>query len=552
MSTTRYTNTYIQRSSIKLGEAPYEQVQIGTLVSEYRVQEYWDLRTTAASRDGAARRGYKVSLRQRVAIVNRSAARFGSLPSLTNYWGDHYPVLVSQNVQPVSPTRGVSFYLEGYAPKTLNAAVNTNSGSNLSASGENFIQHTAGSSVSSTHTWETHGALSLNDFNVGGGYSDSETSTYERSKTQGRSTTEGSQADEGSSMTVKDWASLAIVDACRQAPTWVWGQEYPWNVLQFHNQCPPSDGGVFAPPYMLNRLVTYTDDVSNGVLCPPSDISLTGLDFVAHATWIFLCDEVGWQDEQATFTHTLNYWEGAHGPKTDTGEPEPGQAALAGAPAPPNPLAFVALYHELVDTAIGEPVTLDLPLLSLKPIINAGPQNGAAVGFSRNELIFMGPVPEKEALPPPIGIRIKSTANNLYVRGEGSFSIQGRDSVLTAPGVTDFKPITFRIFFNLTDADIELSLYFKHWKTSDAGCVMSLFINDGPESGQDPITRHIDSKEEGAGSDNISAVILRKKDYRSTEFYDYLVLGLNSIIVRIAPESPSEECGYAIRALAIG
>jgi hypothetical protein len=86
MSVTRYANFYIQRSPITVGAAVPGQQTIGTLSSEYTVQEYWDLRMTSDSLQGVnRRRAYKVTLRQRVSIPNGSASQLGSLPTYGDY-----------------------------------------------------------------------------------------------------------------------------------------------------------------------------------------------------------------------------------------------------------------------------------------------------------------------------------------------------------------------------------------------------------------------------------------------------------------------------------
>jgi hypothetical protein len=314
-------------------------------------------------------------------------------------------------------------------------------------------------------------------------------------------------------MSVKDWASYAFLDVNKQQPSWVWGQEYPWNIIDFRAS---ANGSVIDLPAYVQGLLC-----DGGFLYPPSQISQFGLNFVAHAKWLFYLDgAAGADDETVSFTHNLTYWTGSH---------------VANGTAPG--LTVTASVVSIAQNEPVETVTLNLPLLSLAPVAFAGPGNGAVMGFVLSEFIT----------PPSAGpFRVKSAANNLYVsQGAGFDAMTSDDSVLTASHVTTAAPASLTVQFKVIDPLLELSLHLKHWKTTAAGCLITLVVN-----GQ-TITRHIDAMNAGSGADNITTITLRSRDYTSPDYYDYLIMGVNTLTLTIAPSDGNATAGYALRALAV-
>lgn len=113
------------------------------------------------------------------------------------------------------------------------------------------------------------------------------------------------------------------------------------------------------------------------------------------------------------------------------------------------------------------------------------------------------------------------------------------------------------IGFKVADEEEELSLYLKHWLIRQAdspaspvkdfiGYMLNIVIN-----GNDAIMMHVDALQAGSGTTNISKIILRTTDYTSADFYDYIVMGYNEIVISIMPDPGSAPCGYALRAVAI-
>lgn len=515
MPNSRYVNTFVRSTALVNNSG----TQIGVLLSEYDVREYWDVRNAVPPNPGTgtpalAMRAYVVTLRQRLTIPNRNANSYHRLQQVDSY--SNYPILAVQQVSPQPPaaSANLAFYLEDYSPKTLNAMVNTSNNAGTSTNTGTSVARMSGSSTSVTNSYEVGGSAGffgdLPTGSVSGGYSHSETDTTEHSVTKGKSSDVGAQAGTGNSMSIKDWASYAFLDPAKETPAWVWGQEYPWNVISFRST--DVNQNVALPGYVSSLLF------DGKTVYPPSNISQFGINVVSHAKWVFYIQgQAGAQDETVAFQHTITYWEGSHLATTVNGNPQ-AQANIA------------IVYDQPVET-----VTLNLPVLALDPIADAGAGNGAVVGFAMSEFI---------ALPGSAPFRIKSEANNLYVFGSGFDSVSTADSVLTASNLTASAPVSFTLQFKVVDASLELNLYFKHWLTMSTGCIMTIHVNGYK------IVRHVDALDAGSGADNLTTVTLRKKDYTAPDFYDYLVIGLNEIVVTISPNT-SDPCGYSLRALAI-
>lgn len=517
--TARYVNALVQKSPVSIGTTVPET--IGTLLSLYEVTEYRDLRQSygAAGPPGGlkAMRGYIVSLHQKLSLVNGQANTFASLEPVTSYSG--YPVLAVQMVTPSTSVAGLNFFVEDYHPKTLNAAISTSGNQSNSSDSTTSVQHSSGSSNSVTNSYEVSDSVGFSGEAPTGGVSasmgGSTTSTIEQSVSQGHTASRGALNGTSASMTVKDWSSYAFLDSAKQQLSWVWGQEYPWNVISFRDLVDSSGPAIKLPAYVLARLWDRTN------LYPPSELSQFGVDFVATARWIFyLADDATPEDEVVNFAHAFTYWQGTHDP---------------------NGASLVVMA---ADTPI-DSVSLNLPLLALDPIVSTGPRNGAIIGFVKSEFIA---APASDGLP----FRAKSGSNTLYATGLGFDAPATNDAVLSALAITAAAPAQVTLLFKVTDAMVELDLHLKHWKLSDAGCVVTIAINEpDPANPLAPIVRHVDARESGSGTDNLMSIMLRSKDYTSNDFYDYLTVGLNTIVITVSPAEGQQTCGYALRALAI-
>jgi hypothetical protein len=136
------------------------------------------------------------------------------------------------------------------------------------------------------------------------------------------------------------------------------------------------------------------------------------------------------------------------------------------------------------------------------------------------------------------------------VTGKGFAPQTQRDSVMTTlPGLTSAAPAQLDVYFKIVDKDDAIALHLKHWRTGNQGVVLHISVN-----GAEPIVRHVDAPVSAAGSTNLSTIELCNRDLNDMDYFDYLQLGLNHVSIQILPSSdyPGADCGYAIRALAIG
>jgi hypothetical protein len=472
----------------------------GSLHATYEVHEVTDVRNLTWSR------AYRLTCTQRLIVPNGSTFAFD--PTATGY--GPYPVLASCTVA-VTPLVAGDVRLLTYSPRTLNSAVTTARSDGLGSSKTDSRQHTTGSSTSATNTFGINASLGFfgeedtGDF--GFDFSHSSTSEASDSRTSGRDTSTNQNTNASDSMSVKDWACYASLNPKDlTSPTWIWGQEYPWDVIAFRHT--PSDD-VQLPQYIVDRLVDTT--VSPPLVYPPSQLSEFGIDFTMKAAWLVtLPDEL--TEETLALNHQVEYMTGNHGVASGK--------------------ASVTLDSPLTTQPVPSP-PLHLTRLGLDPITGPGRGSGAVVGFIDSKFVAR---PDNGAK-----FKIMSDANTLHVTGRGFDDVM---STTFTHGVVELA-----IDFKVVDDTYDYVLFLKNWNATATGCTLT-FVFNGDHA--NPVTRHVDSQEGEGGDDNLTVVALRNKDYTTIDYHDYLVMGLNSIQVTIAPDDNSGSPGYVLKALAIG
>ncbi len=505
----------------------FNDVVLGTLALEYEVRAYRDLRNLAETE------AYIVTCRQQLVFPGPGATSLGP----QNISGYHdYPALIVSSVTPAAPagSPAVSLELQDCYPKTLNTAVATSQNASTDTNSSYSSQYSSGSTFAQANSYDTSVSISgsagfFGDSPTGSmslgasfGTSSSESQAWQKSASQARAAGLNLHSGISSSMSMKDWGAYAAIAGDKTSLTWAWGQEYPWNVMEYCN-LEADRRDITLPEFVLQRL----RDKIEAQVYPPSQLSLFGVNFVGSSRWVVKSGPTPRAaSSQLQFTHALKYFTASHGYDDND--------------------KFTAHMNNMGSLSITGP-QLDLPVLGLDPIRLEGPDNGAVIGFAPHR--FLEP-PGQPAAPggTPPSFRIKSGVNNLYVTGAGFSAPADADAPLTATLVAG-SPAKLTIRFKIADATNDYSLFLKHWKTSAQGCVMSLTINGLS------ITKHVDAQESGGGADNVTTIILRNKGYSSDEYYDYLSLGLNTIEISIAPsagDKAGENCGYALRALAIG
>lgn len=467
-------------------------------------------------------RAYVVTSRVRVVLPNPNAFAVG-VDHARSY--TDYPALFSCGMS-LSGAPAASASLIRYEPRTVNTSVGQAASQNQGSNAGTSLERTVGSSVSQTNSFGLN--LSGGFFgedptgSVGGDVSHSSTHDSFSSTTSG--TSAGTTTDSGTSatMSIKDWAAYSSTDISGVMPTWVWGQEYPWDVIQFRYTTDDGSDDVVLPYTVQVRLVDLKDEPH--LAYPPSHLALFGVDVTMLATWrVELPAEIDAQ--YVTVQHTFTYARGSHGLGPAAGS---GVHRSAG--------AGDGDYHVTLSPVPGDftlpTTTLDLTTLGLDPIPDGRAGNGAAIGFLEPNKFLVVPQDGKP-------FKILADGNALQVTGAG----------FDGPMSTTFDhgDVTFTLTFKIVDQTLDHVLFLKHWNLGPVGCRLSLVFN-GNTAGA--VVRHVDSQEGQGGDDNLDAISLRSSDYTSIDYHDYLVLGLNTVVVTVTPDGAG--AGYVLRAVAIG
>ncbi len=525
---------------------------LGRVIGQYSVTRYID------TRDLTQAPSFLVTCLQRFIIFPKESFDFGKTPASYS----DYVALLEAELRPVV-SEGTQIRLIDYWPRTLNAAVSTD----ISETGtqENGVlrQHTSGSSTSTTNSFGVNLGVTggvgaegpTGSGTLGGNFEHSSTRSSSVEDTVGSSLSRSMQLTGAASMTIKDWASYATIVESESnghpSLRWIWGQEYPWDLFQF--RAANDAGDVELPKFMQDRL----GDAVAGWVAPPSQLAMFGLDLVAHATWQVIPPDGAIMPPTMDFKLRGKVGRGSHSigdvpahgaqfPLVD-GTTKGIRGSLATyeyRTTPVSPPSHPVLPDQSIKPLLDKP--LDLELLALDPIDGVGADNGAALGFSP-EMVCRRHVPTYGTF------RAVSPANTLALRGRG-FLPPAKDTPLKAELSSDGKA-SLEVFFKILDTDEEYSLIFKHWKSDDLGCMLTFDIN-----GFVGITRLVDDREGEGGSNNVTAIALRSTDFTSTDYHDYLHLGLNRIKITITAamatgadaDDPAPPCGYVLRALAVG
>lgn len=481
---------------------------IGTYNLDIDVRGFTDVRNLQATR------AYIVTCRQRLIVPNQSAFTPGSNGVTLS---TSYPAVLSATLTPESPPvsatvpGNLAIRLLDYQPRTLNTAVISSQNQNNTQGTSSSQQFSSGSSVSQTNSFSVSvNAGFFGDAPTGGASVDesmSETDSSFDSQSAGQGSSQDRQMGAATSMSIKDWGAYAQLDTATQtAPTWLWGQEYPWDVIQ---------NGDGVPASIQGRMV----DGSN--LVPPSHLALFGIDMTSVVSWQVAVLGQSATGDSLTITPSGAYWTASNTISTSTAGGVTTSVA-AGSLDAQGAFAVAA-------------TNIDLSIYALNPISGPGADNGAVIGFLASK--FLVPITTAGG-----AFRICSTKNNLEIRGTG----------FNGTMTTDFSagPVSMTVFFKISDADEEYTLYLKSWKTQTTNVKLTLTFADDPASS---IVRYIDATEAAGGESNLTTIVLRNKDFAALNYCDYLSQGLNILTIVFEPgDNSSLPCGYEIRALAIG
>lgn len=485
---------YTQTETVPLSSS---DVTLGQTVIQYEVRSYVDTRNLGRVKS------YIVTCTQRLVLPNPSP--FGpQAETITSFL--NYPALLTNQIAISDPNNILqSTLLMDYTPRTLNTAVATSQNQTTNQDFQVSQQSTTGSAHSQTNSYGASasigffGPMPVGD--LSGNYQHSSTDETSRSLSTGQSVDKGTQLSNSNSMTIKDWGSYSQLDVGDQTPTWVWGQEFPWNVIQFRGV--DSNGNILLPGFIQQRLFDGT------VIYPPSELSLLGVDFVASASWLVVPNAGIAGPQEIAFNHSVNYGAASH------------QVTAS------KLVAKLTTYAPILYTS----QTLDLPVLALDPIMT-GDSSSAVLGFVANQF---------DVAPTAAGgpFAITSVNNTLLVRGAGFNEVMS----------TDFTtgPVQMTLYFKTINAAKDVTLWLKNWTSVGVAVQLSIVVN-----GNAALTKFVDAPEAGSGGDNVTSIVLRNQDFTSIDYCDYLQMGLNTVVITITPVNAATPSFYQIMALAVG
>jgi hypothetical protein len=453
----------------------------------------------------------------------------------------------------INSASGLDFELLNYSPQTVNTKVQSSGtqGSSTGATSGSSASSTIGSSTAQTNSYGSSVSAGLSGMgdaispsvSATANYEHSSTVTHEQSATVGteQSHTKSDDLSNSASMSIKDWGAYSLVNPTNKNPSWTFGQEYPWDVIQCRRTNGNVKGGsnqkeIVIPTEMIVRLY---DGVS---LYPPSSLSMFGLNFVMKACWLITLDDDS--PAQIEIDHTVNYFAGSH-------------VLTVGNPS------VIAVFMDPTPVILNDDgdgnsakTTLDLDLMALDPL---GAQAKAAIiGFIPSKFI-VEPAPEKNGTA-PVPFQIVSTTNDLMIvdttdysaitPADDSAGFAASETAMTANFGPTITALQITMYFKVIDLVDDYTLFMKHWKTGATGVSLTLVINGDTNSA---ITKYVDSLEAEGGEKNLLSVRLRNQDYASIDYHDYLQLGLNSIQVTLKPIGGAfvEGDGYQLRAVSV-
>lgn len=540
---------------------------IGVLAVEYRATLYNDVQVqNQASVNQPQNQQFFLYCTQRLFLANPSNSSVAPITGsqITTEYFANYPALI-QTYMRVGESGGVTLNLMDYSPHTVNTAVQQ-SGSNGDTTGSTTSTNsssTTGSSYTQSSTYGTSVTVGDTFSGATASYEYSTSQTNEHSQTSGREagTSAGKEHSISASMSIKDWGSYASVNPIYVYPTWVFGQEYPWNAIdcryagsKTYPGVTDAGGNVLSPAnanqFELIISNSMAADLCDGTyLCPPSELSMFGVNFVMKSSWRVYVPYTS--STTVTVNHDVKYFSASHIAAVTT---QNGATSYT----PQVYLDKTPATLSTTDTGSPTPtfsIPLDLNVMGLDPLgVNA---QSAIVGFLPVKFIPPATItpPATSAALPKIFKTIAST-NDLIVENATSYgSVAGSGFSVSQASLTatwsaaQNVPYTLMLYFKVIDSTSDYTLNIKHWITGTTGVELSIVINNDTSN---TITRYVTGLEGEGGDNNLLTIALRSLDFASIDYHDYLQLGLNSIAITLQPiDDAWADCGYQIRAMSI-
>lgn len=524
-----------------------ENTQVGNLVQEYQVTLYDKVQMTEASDVRQAKnRQYHLLCTQRISIWNPDSEDVSPVKDQEFY--DNYPVMLNTDISIAETALGIQ--LLEYSPRTVNTKIQM-SGSSGNSSGRtkgSSSQSTVGSSTSETNSYGTSVSVGfMGDALTGGAtasFEHSTTDSHSRSRSAGTesSASRGHDTSSAASMSVKDWGAYAMVHPQQHKPTWTFGQEYPWDVIQ----CRKTDNTPYKPNPNQVRVIIPAEmsaRLYDGIaLYPPSQLAIFGIDFVMKASWLIAVPDGA--ESRVHIDHNINYFSASHAVLQDKHE----TVESVGVYVDKEPSILHNDEHGDTHTT-----SLDLSLMALDPLGTKA--NAAIIGFIPSKFIVRPGGTTDENLQSKF--EIISATNDLKIIDTTPYmdltfadaGFSASETALTARFDAMCRDLYMTLYFKVTDLVDDYTLTIKHWKSGSVGVVLTFRFNDDQET---VIRKYVDTEEAEGGENNLLSVSLRTLDYASIDYHDFLQLGLNSVEIGIQPIGDEVGgCEYQVRAISI-
>lgn len=493
-------NTYREVLDLTIEDSEGTETPYGKCITTFEIHRRRDV----TNLDNVI--GYTVLMNQRLIIQPDNTYTCG--PTNENGYSN-YPAILQNDLTLKLSDDAPQVILDDIFPRTINTAVNTSSNNSQNDTDSNTNESTSGSSFTNVNSFSVGG-------NVGymggptGGISAEHSHSFEESKShsQSKSSThsEDTNKTNAASMSVKDWSAYSYLNENSIAPTWVWGQSYPWDVIQYNYSL--DEPYIVLPDFVKQRMLV------NGQVMPPSELSLFGLDFSMQASWTIDYNDGITTDETVTISNLIQYFTASH----ESEDKKILKARLE---------STADARQSSFDSDV-----LDLSLYALNPIHpHQGGTTGAYIGFEANPFTY---APSTESST----FKIVSPANNLQVKGKGF------DASITTDLTSD---TSITINFKVVDVTIDYSLVFMHWIGEDSGAVnLNWMVNDQWNG-----TLMVDDQKGEGAENNLSHLNLRNTDFTSLNFHDYLQLGLNEVVINFSAVDKEADVDYTLFAIGL-
>ena len=489
----RFSTFYSASSNTDLKDS--SGAAFGQSILEYQIYRRTDVANLKHEK------GYYLQVKQRLIIPNPNSYTLGA-ETVAAY--KNYPAII-QNKLNLKLNNAATARIAHVFPRTLNSQVTVNSSAATGQSNTTSHQTTSGSSTSNVNTFGVSASLGFFGSNPVGDLGLSYTHSWIRGSSTESSRGGAAESSTDNSfentMSVKDWSAYSQLGDDNLSLSWIWGQSYPWDVILYNHAS--SGDNIDLPQFVQDRMV------SNGLVLPPSELSLFGLDFTAQASWFIEFPEGVKENETLTISHETTSFSASH--------------SVDGAD-------FAARLQSSTEasSASYSSGVLDLSLYSLSPIGGYPAEDPATIGFKVDPFTYF---PATDTDP----FKILSATNDLQVTGTGFYK------VMTSSFTND---PTLEISFKISNTNLDYELVMMHWTEGENDCLIDWTVN-GKFTGTARLNRDISSE----GQTTSTRLTLRNRDYESLNFLDYLVIGLNTVSIKVTPAPNAGKVGLNVYTL---